>query len=85
MKHLRASEARRRWFQLLDDVIAGEEVVIERHGQRIVIRSEGQVEADRDAVPDYSKVLRATCLDDADRWTWEWSEGELRPKGPTDR
>ncbi len=85
MKHVKASEARRRWFQLLDDVIAGEEIMIERRGQRIVIRAEGQI-AEGGAVPDYSEVLKAPCVDDADQWSWDWSEdGTLRLSDPAER
>ena len=35
-----ATEARRNWFRLLDEVAAGEEVVVERGGRRIIIRRE---------------------------------------------
>ncbi len=79
MKHVRASEARRRWFELLDEVIAGEEVVVERKGHRIVIRAEGDVAIDPAAIPDYSSLLRGD-VDEADTWTWEWTEEGTRPK-----
>lgn len=81
MKRVTASEARRNWFRILDEVAAGEVVVVERHGRAIhLIRAPG---ADHEReVPDYSGVIRAPeGADHADLWGWEWSadEGELRP------
>jgi antitoxin (DNA-binding transcriptional repressor) of toxin-antitoxin stability system len=73
MRYLRASDARRRWFELLDEVIAGEEVVIERKGHRIVLRSDTQPARDGIDIPDYSDVLETKSLDRADRWGWEWT------------
>ncbi len=52
MKRVTASEARKSWFRLLDDVAAGEVVVIERKGRRIVLRGESPLPADSD-LPDY--------------------------------
>lgn len=80
MKRLTASEARREWFRLLDDVAAGEVVVIERRGRRIVIRREDRPSRRRRG-PDYRDFLRVRDADHADHWTWEWSEvhgAELR-------
>ena len=79
MKRITASEARKNWFRLLDEVADGEVVVIERHGRRIQIRRETREARD---VPDYTDLIRAT--DDpaqAERWGWNWSgdEGELIP------
>lgn len=79
MKHVRPSEARRRWFELLDDVIAGEEVVIERKGHRIVMRAEDGGPVDPAAIPDYSRVFRGD-VQDADLWTWDWTEEGLVPR-----
>ena len=75
-----ASEARRNWFRVLDRVAAGEIVVIERGGRRIVLRREEDRESE---VPDYSQVIRPrTDVDRADEWSWEWREGEgLSPAG----
>ncbi|MGD8322560.1 MAG: type II toxin-antitoxin system prevent-host-death family antitoxin [Gemmatimonadota bacterium] len=79
MKRVTASEARRNWFRLLDQVVEGEVVVIERKGRRIQLRrEEGEV---RD-VPDYSRLIRAPDdAADADRWGWEWpgEEGDVVP------
>ena len=37
MKKLTASEARKNWFQVLDEVAAGEVVVLERKGKMILL------------------------------------------------
>lgn len=81
MKRITASEARRHWFRLLDEVIRGEVVTVERKGQRIVIRREGPAEASPESLPDYSGILRVPDADRADRWGWEWEgpEGEIVP------
>jgi hypothetical protein len=81
MKRVTASEARRNWFRLLDEVAAGETVVIERHGRRILIRREAMSRG-RGAIPDYSGILKVREPDRAAEWGWEWDgpEGELRPR-----
>jgi antitoxin (DNA-binding transcriptional repressor) of toxin-antitoxin stability system len=81
MKRLTASEARRNWFRLLDEVAAGETVVIERKGQRIVIRRETLRGAQR-AIPDYGGLLRVREPERAAEWGWEWeaAEGDVRPR-----
>lgn len=83
MKRVTASEARRRWFRLLDEVAEGATVLIERAGRRIVIRREEDPGAEPD-LPDYSGILRVPEAERADTWGWRWSgeEGELEP---TDR
>ena len=40
MKRVTASAARKNWFQLLDEVVQGEKIVIERRGRRIVVLCE---------------------------------------------
>ena len=77
MKRVTPSQARREWFRLLDDVVSGEVIVLERKGQRIVIRREsGQKGV---SAPDYSKLIRVLGGDDADRWKWTWSpRGRLK-------
>jgi len=40
MKQVKASEARKRWFQLLDAALRGEVIAVERKGQRVVLRRE---------------------------------------------
>ncbi len=73
MKRLTASEARKRWFRLLDEVVAGEVVVVERKGQRVLLRREDSesLTAGR-RLPNYRKLLRVPDADEADQWTWEW-------------
>jgi antitoxin (DNA-binding transcriptional repressor) of toxin-antitoxin stability system len=82
MKRVTASEARKNWFRLLDEVVAGETVVIERSGRRILLRTE-EAEGAAD-VPVYSNVIRATAAERADEWRWEWAgeEGEIALRKP---
>ena len=83
MKHITASQARRDWFRILDEVADGETVVIDRKGRRIQIR---RVEAPGACapLPDYTEVLRVReDATEAHRWGWEWSGeegGALRPR-----
>jgi antitoxin (DNA-binding transcriptional repressor) of toxin-antitoxin stability system len=81
MKRVTASEARRNWFRLLDDVLAGEVVAIVRKGQRIVIRREESGRAAHRKAPDYSALIRADDVDTLDEWGWEWRgpESDIRP------
>ena len=72
MKRLTASEARRVWFGLLDEVARGEVVVIERRGRRIVLRAESPP-PDRDAPVEYASLLRVPDLEQAHTWSWEWT------------
>jgi len=79
MKRVTASQARREWFTLLDEVVAGEVVVLERNGQRVVVRREDR--GARATVPDYSKLIGAKDIDTADQWTWAWTpRGQLHLK-----
>jgi len=78
MKRVTASEARRNWFQLLDEVVRGEQVVIERRGRRIVVLCEDLTETGpSEAAPDYSELLHVPNAEEADLWSWSWSEGGL--------
>jgi antitoxin (DNA-binding transcriptional repressor) of toxin-antitoxin stability system len=79
MKRVTASEARRNWFRLLDEVAAGTSVVIERAGRRILIQREPEAGL---GAPDYSELIRVRDASDADRWGWNWEgeEGELNPE-----
>ena len=82
MKRVTASEARRNWFRLLDEVAQGEVVCIERGGRRIVLRREPEVRQ-YEIIPDYTALLQVPDLDQADGWGWSWSEddGALEPEG----
>jgi hypothetical protein len=82
MKRMTASEARKQWFRLLDEVVAGEVVVLERKGRRVVLRREDTKEGMKEQNNiDYRKLLRVPNADYADEWTWEWQgkEKELTP------
>ena len=72
MKRVTASEARRNWFRLLDEVVAGETVVVDRDGVPVVVRREGAARGRGAGVPDYSDVISVPDADHADRWGWEW-------------
>ncbi len=82
MKRVTASQARREWFRILDEVVAGEVVIVDRKGRSIQIRRL-DLPSDTRAVPDYSGILAVhENAADADRWGWEWADdGEegLRP------
>jgi len=72
-----ASEARRNWFRLLDEIGDGEVVVIERGGRRIVLRREPSKKGDsKGARADYRKLLRVPRIGDAHRWSWRWGRSE---------
>jgi antitoxin (DNA-binding transcriptional repressor) of toxin-antitoxin stability system len=82
VKRMTASEIRRNWFRVLDEVLAGETVVIERRGRRVILSAEVPgSERTGPRRPDYSRVLRGD-LDDADRWSWDWpgDDGEVEPR-----
>jgi hypothetical protein len=73
VKNVKASEARKRWFQLLDDALRGEVIAIERNGQRIVLRREEPAKGkNAKASEQYKKMLKVPRADEADQWSWEW-------------
>ncbi len=82
MKRVTASEARKRWFDLLDDAAAGEVIVVERKGHRLVLRREvPNKTAKTRRGPAYRSLLRARNADEADQWSWQWrSGGGLAPR-----
>ena len=85
MKRVTASEARKHWFRLLDEVVSGEVVVLERKGRRVVLRREDNRGSLKDRSElDYSKLLRISDADHADQWTWEW-QGEEKALTPARR
>lgn len=79
MKRVTASEARKYWFRLLDEVAAGATVVIERDGRRILLKREERTAA---KPPDYSAVISVGKAGRADEWGWRWEgeEGEVVPE-----
>lgn len=72
MKRMTASEVRQNWFRVLDEVLAGEVVAIERKGQRVVLRREEEV-SEMEHLPDYSALLQVPGLEAADAWGWDWN------------
>jgi antitoxin (DNA-binding transcriptional repressor) of toxin-antitoxin stability system len=79
MKRVTASDARKDWFRLLDEVAAGAVVSIERGGRTILLQRASRPRGG-ESVPDYSGLIRAPRAEDADRWSWEWgAEGDLEP------
>lgn len=73
MKRVTASDARKDWFRLLDEIVAGETIVIERRGRRIVLSCEDPDESTA-AVPDYGLLIQAPDAEAAERWSWTWTE-----------
>lgn len=80
MKRVTASDARKNWFRLLDEVAAGAVVSIERRGRTIVLQR-APAREERDDIPDYSRLIRVPDAENADRWSWDWQEtgGDLEP------
>lgn len=76
MKNVTPSQARKNWFRLLDEAVAGEEIVIERNGHRLVLRKE---EAPQTTVPSYRGLIDASRGDEADTWGWEWTPEGVQP------
>jgi hypothetical protein len=73
MKRIKASEARKHWFQLLDDALRGEIIAVERKGQRVVLRREDVSPSARAAsAPSYRALLKVPLVDEADQWSWKW-------------
>jgi antitoxin (DNA-binding transcriptional repressor) of toxin-antitoxin stability system len=83
MKRVTATEARKNWFRLLDEVAEGEVVLIEREGARLVLSLAAQSEPSA-KVPDYRGLIHVPDADSADQWGWEWdgSPEGLRPRQP---
>lgn len=47
-------------------------MVLERNGQRIVLRREARTGSSA-RVPDYTELIQLEDPDSADTWTWEWT------------
>jgi antitoxin (DNA-binding transcriptional repressor) of toxin-antitoxin stability system len=74
MRKVTATEARKRWFRLLDEAAEGEVIVLQRRGRRLVLRREEAVKSrGAKSHPDYRRLLRVPRVDEADRWSWVWS------------
>lgn len=75
MKAVTPTQARRQWFRLLDEVAAGEIVVIERKGRRIVLRREESTQlAEAPSSDDYRHLIRVPDLERAEEWGWDWED-----------
>jgi len=74
MKRVTASDARKNWFRLLDEVVAGETVVIERRGRRVLLSCEQEEQHAAAALPDYRSLIDVPEIDRADGWSWRWTE-----------
>jgi hypothetical protein len=71
MKRVTATEARKNWFRLLDEVVEGEVVLIEREGARLLLKMADQGEPPS-KIPDYQGLIRVPDADEADQWGWDW-------------
>jgi thiamine kinase-like enzyme len=82
VKNVKASEARKHWFRLLDEALRGEVIAVERKGQRVVLRrEEPSVSRSAKATQEYKKLLKVPRADEADRWSWDWRpERRLVPR-----
>ena len=69
-----ATEARKNWFQLLDEVVAGEEVMVERRGHQLVLTRRDASSSETQDIPSYDDLIKASdeVLDGLDRQGWEW-------------
>lgn len=76
MRSLTPTEARKKWFRLLDEVAEGEVVEIRRGEKRIILRCEGS--GSPSEIPDYSDVIQGDGIAQADLWGWDWEEENFR-------
>ena len=77
MKYVTASEARKNWFQLLDEAAKGEVIAIQRDGKKLILK----LEKTQPAPPSYKGLIDFSDADDADAWGWNWERpGKLVPK-----
>ena len=75
MKQVTASEARKNWFRLLDEVVDGEVVSIPRTGKSVLIKLDEKKDIKLGQIAmDYRDVVQASNVNDADRWRWQWDE-----------
>ena len=85
MKRMTATDARKNWFRLLDEVVEGEVVLIERDGARLVLQLAEQGKSTA-KIPEYRGLIQVPDAGEADQWGWEWdgsSEGlHPRQSGP---
>jgi len=70
MKSVTASEARKNWFRLLDEVANGETIAVRRNDKRIILSLEKRR---KKAIPNYKGLIGGADLDNADKWGWDWT------------
>jgi hypothetical protein len=76
MKQVTATEARKNWFTLLDEVARGEVIAIRRNDKNLILR----LEKSKRVTPDYTKSIDFPDADEAETWGWEWKgPGKLAP------
>jgi hypothetical protein len=68
MKYVTASEARKNWFQLLDEAANGEIIAIQRDDKKLILK----VEKTKPRTPNYKGLIHFEDADDADTWSWQW-------------
>jgi hypothetical protein len=68
MKYVTASEARKNWFQLLDQAAKGEVIAIQRDDKKLVL----QLAKRKQRIPSYKGLINFPDADEADTWGWEW-------------
>jgi len=71
MKRVTATEARKHWFRLLDEVAKGEVVAIDREGTRLLLILDERAEPSA-KIPDYRGLIHMPDTDEADQLGWEW-------------
>jgi hypothetical protein len=77
MKQVTASEARKNWFRLLDEVLDGEVIAVQRKGHRLVLRREDMAKSRNTKVARrYKRLLHVPDAENADEWSWDWRGSE---------
>ena len=76
MKYVTASDARKHWFQLLDEAAAGHVIAIDRNGTKLVLHADKQ----RRPKTAPKRLVTGKDIDNADKWGWDWDKnGKLVP------
>ena len=68
MKHVTATEARKNWFQLLDEAARGEVIAIQRDDKKLILKAAKT----KSRPPNYRKLIHFPEADDAHTWGWDW-------------
>jgi len=77
MKYVSASEARKNWFQLLDQAARGEVIAIQRDDKKLILKLDKR----KRRIPSYKGLIDFKDADEADTWGWEWKgPGRLVPR-----